>query len=475
MKRILSLLLAYLLLFCTSAMAENAAQARIDSGIVGVWIETEGYGTLTMRADGTATMVYHDNIVSDCNWELTEEGGRFTDGMWFGSSIEMENENVLSVAGGWMRFTREGIDAELSKTDWTELNPVPVGEDGQPFLGEWHLTSIEMEGASMSSALLGMEMVITLTEDGLVTVYDGLETLTATWFVSYGAAVVDGMPMTLRDDGHLVAEEDGAALIFTLSDPTAEEELPEQELSEEEMLLALLELMASTQDDEAAGLPDDLQPYVGEWHLCYCATGGLTGDLRTMGITGTLILNADGTGTLSGLADESGAWYDDDGIVRFGESGMPLSLHGSPENPDSLFLQYGSDLGGYMIFHQDESAVWTPSAPTAAPAPAELPASAPVVGEDRTEIRFVGKQYTSAGYTGDASVLGAEYAVIFHKDGTADFTMASFTMPALPYTITEDGVYAINYYGTFFNCVPTATGFDLDYYGTMTLHLVPEG
>ena len=46
-------------------------------------------------------------------------------------------------------------------------------------------------------------------------------------------------------------------------------------------------------------------------------------------------------------------------------------------------------------------------------------------------------------------------------------------MENIPYSITEDGVYAINYYGIFYNCTPTDTGFDMDYYGTMTLHLVP--
>jgi hypothetical protein len=39
--------------------------------------------------------------------------------------------------------------------------------------------------------------------------------------------------------------------------------------------------------------------------------------------------------------------------------------------------------------------------------------------------------------------------------------------------LTADGVYSINYYGTVFNCTPTDTGFDMDYYGTMTMHFVP--
>ena len=51
--------------------------------------------------------------------------------------------------------------------------------------------------------------------------------------------------------------------------------------------------------------------------------------------------------------------------------------------------------------------------------------------------------------------------------------MAGFTAANLPYTVTAEGVYAINYYGTMFNCTPTDAGFDMDFYGTMMMHFVP--
>lgn len=484
MKRILSLLLI-LLLVCVPALAENADQARADSGFVGSWIETEGFGKLTVRADGTATMDYDtSNLVYDFGWELTEDGAWFTDGMWYHSPMTLADENTLSVNDGWMVFRREGITADLPEMDLSGLDPVPVGDAGIPYLGTWTADSVEAEGVSMPAAMLGLDMTLTFTADGLVTIDDGLEVLPCVWSVEYGVAVVDGMLLTLDAEGRLVMEDEGAKLFFTLQAPPAGEEEPSgteepaeepsgEELSDEELLLLLMELMAASEGGDLTMLPENLQAYVGQWHLCYCATGGLTGDLRTMGITGMLTLYADGTGILSGLADEEGAWYEADGIVRFGEAGTPLTLLGDAETYGGQFLQYGSTQGGYMIFHEDGEAVWDPALLTAAEAAANTSGS-PADAEARTGIRYVCTSCTTGGFTGDASILGAEYAVTFHSNGMADFTMAGVALPPLPYTVTDEGAYAIDYFGNALTCVPTEAGFDMDYYGAMILHFVPE-
>jgi len=79
----------------------------------------------------------------------------------------------------------------------------------------------------------------------------------------------------------------------------------------------------------------------------------------------------------------------------------------------------------------------------------------------------------------DASMLGAEYAVVFHENGLADFTLAGTTIQNLPWGLQKVPVglstvdaFSINYYSTMFNAALTDSGFDMDYYGTMTLHFV---
>ena len=200
--------------------------------------------------------------------------------------------------------------------------------------------------------------------------------------------------------------------------------------------------------------------------------------LRSYGYEFTLTLNADGTGKLSGAADDAGKWYDDEGQVRFGQAESPLTLL------DGGFLRYGSQLAGYMVFSQDANAVWSPApvateVPVATAAPA-APAASFDSYEDYMDIKFVATTYTSFGNTMDASTLGAEYAVTFHANGTCEFIMAGINTPGLTWGLQEVAMgltkaeaFVISYYGVNYNCIPTATGFDMDFYGTMNLHFVP--
>jgi len=128
--------------------------------------------------------------------------------------------------------------------------------------------------------------------------------------------------------------------------------------------------------------------------------------------------------------------------------------------------------------------VWNPApAVTEAPVAPVAPA-APSISfdsyEDYMEIKFVATTYTSFGTTVDASTLGAEYAVTFHANGTCEFVMSGMSTPGLTWGLqavamglTKIEAFVINYYGTAYNFIPTETGFDMDFYGTMNLHFVP--
>ena len=138
-----------------------------------------------------------------------------------------------------------------------------------------------------------------------------------------------------------------------------------------------------------------------------------------------------------------------------------------------------------MIFSQDETATWTPTAETpavpAVPAAPETPAASRTFSsyEEYLDIKFVATTYTSFGRTEDASALGAEYSVTFHGDGTCDFMMGGVPMPGLNWGLKQVALglnqvdaFVISY-GVDYNFIPNETGFDMDYFGTMTLHLVP--
>lgn len=435
---------------------------------------------ITFNADGT--IVTDDGLEPYTTTWSVSYGSAVVEG-----DILVLDENdqlVLNTIDGSMIFTRileelppveEPLPTEepapIEEEPVPQPDPVPVGEEGEPFLGEWTLFSMLIGGDPFDPALFGMTMVLNFTEDGLVTVTDDLDTQTTTWYMADGAAMVEGSPLTLNEDGLLVLEdEEGTVMFFTQGEAE-----PACELSEEEQLHAFVQLLGLISEVNFSNMPEHHQGYVGEWQLCYLMTGGLTGDLRTMGVTGSLSLYSDYTGWLTGIADESGDWYEDEeGVIRFGENGMPLFLIDAETDGLGVYLQYGTEAGGCMIFHQDPEAVWTPGLyPPQTPASAaEVSAPAASGGEIRLSVKYVCTSYSVGGVPNDASILGAEYAVLFREDGLADFTMSGFTFTDLGCTVAEDGTRTIHYAGNAFPCVPTENGIDMDYFGII-YHMVP--
>ena len=445
--------LVYAALELVFTKAGGAAPSGPETAL-GTW--EDKYKTLYVNEDGTIELVYKsDGYTSRMTWEVMDGNAVVMEGLWENMPLTAENGVLTLTDGSYVaEFTRVGeapavyvgpgmgaAPAVPSASAGTGIDYVPSVADD--FIGGWICTADP-----------GMQILILEDEVSLI---DGDGCYSTTWAVVNGAAEIDGMTLYITDN-----------YTVGILDMYGEQATFERGYVEKPKTSA-----PAPSDGGNAGtqVSSELQAYVGTWHLCYLATGGLEGDLRSMGLTGKLVLNADGTGVMTGLSDESGSWYDDEGQVRFGDSGMPIFLL------DGGFLRYGTEMSGYMVFSQNESATWSPApAATPVPAPTAAPAApaAPNGGNvERLNVKFVCKTYTSAGYTMDASMLGAEYALVFHDNGMADFTMAGFTANNLPYTVTAEGVYAINYYGTMFNCTPTDAGFDMDFYGTMMMHFVP--
>lgn len=454
MKKVLPLLLCILVLI-SSAFSESAGQPASEASFVGIWIENDGYGTLTLRLDGTAHMLYYDDTVTECHWEITEDGGRFTDGQWLNSPMKLLDDNTLSVANGWMVFTREGF---LPTTDPAILlDATPVGDEGLPFLGEWKLVSLIMEGEEYDPSLFEMTMTFRFNADGTVLTNDGMTDYTTTWAVSYGSAVVEGDILTISENGQLIYNVADGSMIF---DPVLPE-IPVPEATEP----AFTEPEAT---EPEMTVPELTFTPVGEEGAAFLGTWTLEA-IEAEGMSMTLTFTADGQAIFTDdLETEITAWHVENGAAII--EGSPLTL-----TEDGKLIM--SEDGASMIFTQGELPADESDADDLL-ALLELLALMEEVSSDAPafdylDTRFVCTQFSSSGTTLDASMLGAEYAVYFRENGTADLTMAGYTIENLPYTIDEYGTYVINYYGAFFNCVPTETGFDVDYYGTMTLHCTP--
>ena len=70
---------------------------------------------------------------------------------------------------------------------------LPVGAEGEPFFGEWHGMSMEMDGETFSFDDVDMVMDLTLNEDGTAALFDGEETDLTSWKVEDGVAIIDTM------------------------------------------------------------------------------------------------------------------------------------------------------------------------------------------------------------------------------------------------------------------------------------------
>ena len=419
--------------------------------------------------------------------------------IYIGDKTQRIDENAFMDPDGYEYFTADqcitdpalmpDVDALLEEVkcdpmpepeEEPEYEPQPaqpVGEAGAPFLGEWYGTTMEMEGMSLSFSDMGMVINLTFHEDGTAELYDGEESVTSSWSVVDGAAIVDGSSCILLDDGTLCVEEDGAKLIFTRDGAATEPAVTEPEVTEPEV---------------NEPVSDELSAYVGSWHACYLLTGGMTGDPRSeFGLDIVLELNADGTGSLIFGEPEQGSWYqDENGYVYFGEGGdydMPLTLL------EGGFLCYGSmdgdgnALGGYILFSQDMNAVWTPETedePTATELPF-VPTEPVAVPEgsdpERLERKYVCVSAEVSGYIMDASMLGGEYSLTFHADGTVDFVMVGTSVPGLTWTqgtvMTDAGeaeAFIVDYYGNTLEAVCTEQGFDMNYFDSMLMHFEPE-
>ena len=361
------------------------------------------------------------------------------------------------------------VDALLEAVKSEPLAPAPAATtapsapttatgDITLFVGTWLGDTLEMDGSEMSLSDFGIEMEMTINADGTAVYFDGEETVSSPWTMEGDALNIDGMTATITEDGRLSMDEDGSRVLFVRGEGAPIEPTD----------------------------IDDTTAFVGTWHACYLCTGGLTGDLReTLGLYITLELNEDGSGVLNFGEPEEHSWYQDEesGIVYFGEGGdaadMPMALL------DEGFLQYGNEAGGYIIFSQDAEAVWDPlvNQPIViggeAPSGGETPSGAHA--SERLERKYVCVNAEVSGYTVDASMLGGEYSLTFHADGTVDFAIAGQEIAGLSWkngtVTTEDGeadAFVVDYYGSALNAVLTDEGFDMNYFDAMLMHFLPE-
>ena len=426
-----------------------------SADFLGNWVEDDGRGVLTFNADFTAVMNFTDGRVYDMNWKTTDTGAMFTSGNWFDTPMVIEGENTLNIGDGWMILYREGTQ------DSGDEMPVaqPIGAEGEAYFGTWTMD------------LGGIAMNLTLNQDGTCAMEMFGESEPGVWSIVDGKANVMGDEAYIDGDGNLVHE--AAGMVFTKTEGGASSE----EMSDEEMLLALLEMMNQMEgeDNVEAGTDADEDFYIGrKFVMTGAVISGINLSADQLNAAGDyVIFNADGSVELfmgDRLVETLGWTRGTMNIAGQDYEGFIVDYYGTYYNfgitGDGLMLDYFGTPRFYEPEVKEEAAV--PAAPEAA-----APASAVPAGLDAyMNKKYVAKTYTAAGFTADASMLGAEYALTLKADGTCELTMAGF--PVLLKWTQEQDRLAIDYMGAAtYYATPTAAGLDLEMNG-MVLGMVAE-
>ena len=152
------------------------------------------------------------------------------------------------------------------------------------------------------------------------------------------------------------------------------------------------------------------------------------------------------------------------------------------ESEPSTSEQPQAQEGDGASAESNDGNIQAPAENNPTPAPQAGGESQPGGYESFLDQKFICKTADVSGYTMDASALGAEYSVVFHSDGSAEFVLAGTAVPGLTWTQekvqTENGeadAFVIVYLdGTPLEYVITEAGFDMNFYDSMLMHFEPE-
>ena len=347
-----------------------------------------------------------------------------------------------------------------------EAAPEPAVQSAdipEEYQGTWYGQNMELDGEAYPLADLGLDVTVTIGADGTAEMNMGGDVDHRQCAMQDGALVAGTMVFTLRD-GVLSLSEDGAIMTLSREKP------------------------------EAAGTPipviDEsatLEEIKGVWTVVRVTMDGLTLPAETADMAGdTLVVYGDTCDlTLQGMTLD----------------GLPCSMDDFALIVPVLDGEFAATLreDGTLAIEMSDATLWcertgdAPEAPIAEPT-AE-PAAEPMPEPAATEAPAaqggagveIGRKYVMTdadvnGYNMSAAMLGGyEYSVLLNADGTVAFVMAGANIPGLTWAygkvLTDageaDGV-VIDYYTQALNLVPTAQGFDMDYFGSMMMHFAPE-
>ncbi len=156
-----------------------------------------------------------------------------------------------------------------------------------------------------------------------------------------------------------------------------------------------------------------------------------------------------------------------------------------PENADDDFLHHAQNCVSWSEYESEITVVTDECnhALSERPDVSALVSDTDTVEEPETSaaaqgiqigVKYVITESESNGTAWTAESLGSEYSMIFNGDGSISFVFAGIEMPGYTWSYGEADGITMDYYGQILSVIPTETGFEFDYFGTMRMCFAPE-
>ncbi len=218
--------------------------------LLGTWYDDMG-NKLVLSADGAMTFTYaSDGWTYNEKWAVVDGEAVVTEGRWEGAAIYLRDGIVFidNDEGIFQLFSADGdLSAYYGEDDEDDMPEAqPIGTEGEPYFGSW------------KGDMFGMEVILSLNQDGTCAMEMFGESDPGVWSIVDGKANIMGDEIFIDGDGNLVYESMG--IVFTRVG-TEEAAGDDGEMSEEEQMLALLALLGQLAEQENGG--EEEQPQDG--------------------------------------------------------------------------------------------------------------------------------------------------------------------------------------------------------------------
>ena len=319
--------------------------------LLGDWYDDIGT-KLILSNDGVLTLTYDDGYAREMTWDMVDGQATVTSDIWEGCPITFDGR-ILTITNGegiFQIFSRDGdLSAYYGEEEYELPEAMPIGSEGEPYFGTWTMD------------MGGMEMNLILNQDGTCAMEMFGESDPGVWTVIDGKANVMGDELYIDDQGQLVMESQGMVFVRR-EDGTAEEEM-----SEEEQMLALLALLAEMEgmdmtEGEGAEPVEQTESgdlYIGvKFEMTGSIVQGVQLSAAQLGCAGDyVIFNADGSAELvmSGIPVQTLGWTRGP-VTMLGEEyedGFTIDYYGTYYNfaitEEGLLLDYFGMLRTYEM------------------------------------------------------------------------------------------------------------------------------